>query len=237
MSAHARLQFVLLAAGLVAAFAAGASLAADPQPAAAADAVQYRPPGGDPAPRRVGGPVRGQAATGPWVAVLAPDHLALTLSEHPRLLWFLSAPTAARIEVALVDARQPNPLLETAVSGARAGIQVFDAGAFGVRLEPGVPYEWSVAVVTDPEQRSSDIVAGAAVMRAPASDALRNRLRGADADRQAAVLAAEGIWYDALATLSERVAERPDDRALHARRAALLEQAGLAEVAAFERGH
>jgi hypothetical protein len=236
MDTRARLDLVMLAGGVVAALAAGAIHAADPQAASTAHAVQYRPPAGDLAPRRVGGSVRGQAAATPWVTVLAPDHLALTLSEHPRLLWFLSAPTDARIEVALVDPRRPDPLVEAVVAGGQAGIHVFDAARYGVTLERGVPYEWSVAVVTDPEQRSRDLVTGAAIMRVAPSDALHDRLRAAEAERRVALLAAEGIWYDALATLSERVAARPDDRGLHGRRAALLEQAGLGEVAAFERG-
>lgn len=201
----------------------------------ATNGVQYQPPAEDLAPRRVGGAMRGQTAGTPWIEVLTPDHLGLTLLEQPTLLWFLSAPTDAHIELVLVDPRRSTPLVETAVAGAHAGIQVFDAGRYGIRLEPGVQYEWSVSVVVDPEQRSRDIVTGGALMLITPSDALRGRLSAVDVEHRGAVLASAGIWYDAIAAMSERVAARPDDHTLLGRRAMLLEQAGLTEVAAFER--
>jgi hypothetical protein len=219
MSALAR----LLAA---AALAAGAP----PGHAADADAIAYRPPAQDLAPRRVGGNSRGVPASLPSVAVLAPDHLGLTVSERPTLYWYLSAPTAARIEIVVVDPRRAAPLVEAVVSGERAGVQGFDLARRGARLEPGIAYEWSVSVVPDPAQRSRDVVAGGAVMRVEPSAGLRARLSGASAQSRAAALAAEGVWYDALSALSE-----PGDAASRAQRAELLEQAGLAEVAAFER--
>jgi hypothetical protein len=195
------------------------------------DAVQYTPPAKDLAPRRVGGNTRGLPAAMPAVAVLAPDHLALTVSERPTLYWYRSAPTTARIEVVVVDPRDARPVVEAVVAGERAGIQAFSLAERGVRLEPGVAYEWSVAVVTDPAQRSRDVVAGGAVQRIEPSAALQSRLAAAGAGNRAAVLAADGIWYDALAALSEA----SGDASSRARRAAVLEQAGLPEVAAFER--
>lgn len=199
------------------------------------DAMAYNPPAGDLKPRRVAGNVRGAVAAAPAVTVLTPDHLALTISERPTLLWYLSAPTTARIEVVLVDPRRSAPLLETAASGERAGIHAVRLGDAGVRLEPGVAYEWSVAVVVDPAQRSRDVVTTGAVMRVAPSPAVSAALTGATPERRAAALAAAGIWYDALATLTEALAARPDDADLRGRRLAILEQAGLAEAAAFER--
>jgi hypothetical protein len=215
---NARLRFAL---ALVVTLAPGA-------PAFPQDAVQYRPPAADLAPRRVGGNARSVPASLPSVAVLAPDHLALTVSERPTLFWYLSAPTQARIEVAVVDPRRPGPLVEAVVVGERAGVQAFDLARHGVQLEAGVAYEWSVAVVADPGQRSRDVVAGGVVQRVEPTAALRGQLAEPDAQRRAGALAAAGIWYDALAALS-------GDPALRATRAGLLDQAGLADVAAFER--
>jgi hypothetical protein len=207
-----------------------------PGPATAqGEVVQYRPPAKDLAPRRVGANMRGLPEAMPAVAVLAPDHLALTVSERPTLFWYLSRPTTARIELVVVDPRDARPVVEAVVAGERAGIQSFSLAERGVRLEPGVAYEWSVAVVADPAQRSRDVVAGGAVQRVEPSAALRSRLAGAGESGRAAVLAAEGIWYDALAALSEPLAARPADAGLREQRAAVLEQAGLPDVAAFER--
>jgi hypothetical protein len=48
------------------------------------------------------------------------------------------------------------------------------------------------------------------------------------------VYAANGLWYDALDFISERIRERPE-RALRARRAELLEQAGMKAPADYDR--
>lgn len=195
----------------------------------------YKAPSENRAPRRVGGNPRGAPPSLPTVAVLAPDHLGLTVSEQPQLFWYLSAPTTARIELILVDPSRDAPLVETVAAGDRAGIQSFRPGAHGVRLELGVQYEWSVAVVADPAQRSRDIIAAGAIMRIVPSAALGARLQAASAEIQSAAYAGEGVWYDALGALAAEIAVRPGDRALRGRRAALLEQAGLAEAAAFDR--
>jgi len=198
-------------------------------------AVAYQPPAGNPAPRRVGGNSRGLPPALPAVAVLAPDHLGLTVSEQPRLLWYLAAPTTARIELTLVDPARAAPLIETVAAGDRAGIHEFQPGAHGVKLEPGVQYEWSIAIVTDPAQRSRDVFAAGAIMRVEPSAALAQTLHLAAADGRAAAYANAGVWYDALDAMSAEIAARPGDRAPRERRAAVLEQAGLAEAAAFER--
>jgi len=201
----------------------------------AGDAIAYKPPAGDLKPRRVAGNMRGAVQSLPSVLVLTPDHLALTVSEQPTLLWFLSAPTRAPVEIALVDPRQSAPVLERTVSGERAGIQAFRLDEGSVRLERGIAYQWSVALVVDAAQRSRDVVTAGAVMRVEPSPAARDALAAGDAGRRAAVLAAEGIWYDALAALSNALAQHPGDSRLRGGRIAMLEQAGLAEAAAFER--
>jgi hypothetical protein len=49
--------------------------------------------------------------------------------------------------------------------------------------------------------------------------------------------AAAGLWYDAIATLSERIAAAPADPLLRRQRAALLRQVGLQEVADWDLAH
>jgi hypothetical protein len=162
----------------------------------------------------------------PAIAVLAPDHLGLTQSVQPRLYWFISAPSRARVEFALIRPGIDTPLVETALDASAAGIHALDLAALGTRLELDVEYEWSVALVPDPEPRSRDVVAGAAIMRvAPLAAA---------GPADAAAYAQSGLWYDALMALDE-AAGAQDTSVVRARRAALLEQAGLPEVARFER--
>jgi len=53
--------------------------------------------------------------------------------------------------------------------------------------------------------------------------------------REAALYAEGGFWYDAIGTLSSAIAASPQDATLRGERALLLEQAGLSEVAAYDR--
>jgi hypothetical protein len=65
---------------------------------------------------------------------------------------------------------------------------------------------------------------------------LGQRLEGAGPSRAAFIQAESGLWYDALASLAQGIAAAPAETGLHAQRAALLEQVGLKEAAAYDRG-
>jgi hypothetical protein len=68
----------------------------------------------------------------------------------------------------------------------------------------------------------------------PASADLSAKLGKTPKAKQAFVLAEEGIWYDALAGLSDRIDAAPKDLSLRKQRAALLDQVGLNEAAEFD---
>jgi hypothetical protein len=98
------------------------------------------------------------------------------------------------------------------------GVHALRLGDHGVTLKPGVEYQWFVAVVSNPAQRSNDVVAGGGIKRIAPADAV-----------------GDGVWYDALDQLSQQISANPADARLRQQRAALLEQVGLREAAAFDR--
>ena len=197
----------------------------------------YKPPlRGAPA-GRIGGGTRGTTERESFsLLVLAPDHVGYTLEEQPDLYWFISRPSAVRIELTLIDGRSPAPTKEVVLKGAQsAGIQRFSLREHGVRLAEGTDYEWSVAVVPDTESRSADILSGGALRRVAPEAALAARLPALSGTARAAALAEAGIWYDALAVLGRLADASPQDAAARRARADLLDQVGLKEAAAFER--
>jgi Domain of Unknown Function (DUF928) len=218
---------------LLAAFSCG-DLAAQSQPPAADSEIEYRPPMRGAPARRVGGASRGGDAL-PAVSVLAPDHVGLTTSEQPTLYWFISKATPVRVELTLIDAQGTAPLIELSVDGKSAGLQRLDLAAHNVRLKPDVEYQWSVSLVPNAQERSNDTMSSGVVKRVALDRDTAARVAAARTEQRATVLAASGIWYDALAALSDEIAARPDDRALRERRARILEQAGLKDAAAYER--
>ena len=179
----------------------------------------------------------------PSLYVLAPDHTALTTQEQPSLFWFQEGPAPkgvdARFELTLVDPKNPKPLLKvgTALDSQKdggAGIHRIQLARQKVKLDPGVAYKWSVALVPDPKNRSQDLVASGVVQMTPASPDLAAELAKADADKVSAY-ASKGVWYDALSALSDQIDAAPKDATLRAERADLLQQVGLKAAAEFER--
>lgn len=190
----------------------------------------YKPPLRGAPGGRVGGGARsiGPLAT---VTVLAPDHVGLTSNPQPSLFWSVSKPVSAKMEFALNEPQNPKPILEIAIkTPVDAGIHRINLADHGITLKPGKQYEWFVAIVTDPTQRSSDIMAGGSIEYAAPSKPLRDRLAKAGEKGQHAIYAEEGIWYNAISSLSDLIAANPGDKSLKEQRAALLEQVGLRDV-------
>lgn len=219
---------VLLGAHMIGAVAADAT----PTPV-----PTYKPPlRGAPA-SRVGGGSRGaDSGAAPQIAVLAPDHTGYTTQEQPNLYWYLSKPVATRLEITVINDQSIQPLLEKKLEiPTQAGIQRLSLKELGVRLDSGIEYRWFVGLVTDPQQRSNDIIASGTIQRNEATPALREKLAKADKQAVPFVYAEEGYWYDAIASISELIAANPKDASLRQQRAALLEQAGLDEPARLDK--
>jgi uncharacterized protein DUF928 len=66
-------------------------------------------------------------------------------------------------------------------------------------------------------------------------EALSINLGTASASDAARRCAEAGLWYDAIAVLSERIESAPNDPLYRKQRAALLEQVGLPDVASYDR--
>jgi hypothetical protein len=142
------------------------------------------------------------------------------------------------VEFTIIERSAVKPLLEKRIgSPGQAGIQRTRLADYGVRIKAKTPYKWFVSLVIDPDRRSKDVVAGGVVEYVPASQALSAMLKDAGKDGALSVLAGEGLWYDALAFISESIDASPDDAALRRQRSSLLEQIGLKDVAEYDMGY
>ncbi len=239
--------FSALLAGALIFFSAGvfaAEKGAPPPPAdskeASAPLVRYRPrPGSVGKPVvRVGGATRGTGGPAVAITALAPEHVALTVSAQPSLCWFLTGRARTRLGITINDETAAKPLFEQEFAGdTDTGIRCVDLSAYGVSLAPGIEYQWFAAVINDPEQRSKDVVSSGMIKLIIPEKQLSARISSSAGNLdKAGIYAAEGIWYDALALLNTLIAANPGDKALRMSRADLLEQAGLEEAAAHDRG-
>jgi hypothetical protein len=122
-----------------------------------------------------------------------------------------------------MDATIPPPIT--------AGIQTLSLTKYDVHLDVGVPYQVVLELAADPVQGSPSFWTGGGIEREAVSPELSARLKGSDLRELPALYANEGLWFDALDSISEMIRRTPDDRVLHQHRASLLKQVGFAEVA------
>jgi len=178
---------------------------------------------------------RGWSPKLPAVYVLAPDHTGLTVSGQPTLFWYQSGPATTHIEVTIIEPHKPGRVLRVGAEKAeQGGIHRLSLARYNVTLSPGVVYKWTVALVPDAANRSEDLIASDTIERIEPDAQLTAALAGAKGLNKAAVLASKGIWYDALAAVTDEIDASPKDKDLRLQRAALLEQAGLKHAAASE---
>jgi len=214
------------------------TFAADAKPEAAASpssGVKFRPPTTGAPSVRVTGGSRGSGDTAITLDVLAPDDTGVTTREQPSLFWFQSKPADAKFELTLLQENKVNPLVQVTVQrSTKAGIQRMKLSDHGVKLAVGVEYQWVVALVTDPDNRSSDLVASGVIKRVEPSADLKEKIAKATPASLAGVYAESGIWYDALSVLTDQIEANPDNKTLRETRADLLRQVGLKAAAGSE---
>jgi hypothetical protein len=200
----------------------------------------YKPPMRGAPLTRVGGGTRGAGANVLALNVLAPGDTGLTTQEKPTIYWFASQPLDKPVELTITSTASlkdaATPVLEVTLRPPLAkGIHAFRLADHGIALKPGVEYQWFVAVVNNAAQRSHDVLAGGTIKRAPDAAAVQARIQQTSQAQRAAAYAEAGIWYDAIDQLSTQINADRGNRQLREQRAALLEQVGLREAAAFDR--
>ena len=189
---------------------------------------------------RVGGGTRSVATKSVQLSVLAPNDTGYTTRDKPTLYWYVSETIDKPVELT-ISSTEPleqaaTPAIELVLQPpVSRGVHALSLAEHNVVLKPGVEYQWFVAAVGNAAQRSNDVIAGGTIKFVAETDAVRARLKEASAASRPALYAGAGIWYDAIDELSRLIAAQPENRELRIQRAALLEQVGLTEAAAFDR--
>lgn len=203
------------------------------RPASAHRPVLYRPPKvGKPA-ESVGGGTRGRSDVDPVLYALVPDHVGQTSSDQPALFWFVDRKLASpvRVEFTLIADGEIEPVVESEIPvPIEAGIHRVRLSEHGVKLEPGVEYEWSIAIVLDSDEPAKDVVATGWIERVQPSD-LAGRLAAGGEEEAPYVYADQGLWYDALTAVDQRIGGGDAGSSWISVRSDLLKQVGLGVAA------
>ena len=207
------------------------ALADDPPRAKTATPVKvelalYKPPMLG-APRlRVGGGVRGaEDNDAPVLQVLAPLQCGLTTRKQPILYWHLDKPAQHALEITVMEVGGVSPLArELQVGPIAAGLHAFRLAGQDKSLGIGKEYEWFVAVILDPAQRSKDIIASGGLRRIAMPDGLQGQLNTAQVGEDGLLYAGAGLWYDAIDALVEGLGKTADKATLSGQFSAILKQ-------------
>jgi len=197
--------------------------------------VRFRPQTKDAGSVRVTGGSRGTGESSVTLDVLAPDEVGITTQEQPSLFWYQSKPANAKFELTLLQDNKVKPIVQVQMErSSKAGIQRLKLADYGAKLTPGVEYQWVIALVADPDNRSKDLVASGVIKRIEPDANLKTKLASATPAALAGIYADAGIWYDALSVLSDQIEAAPESQALRQTRADLLRQVGLNTAASSD---
>ncbi len=186
--------------------------------------------------RRVGGAKRGEGESIPLLVTLAPEDTGWTVRAQPTLYWYISVGSDVPVELTVVDPNEIDPVVKVRIPApVKPGIWAFPLGEYGAQLEPGIEYEWYVALILNPQQRSKDIVSSATIRRVELPARLTALLGATRPEDHVYLYAKEGLWYEAIAAISAAISKRPAVSDLYELRATLLDQVDLPEVAEADR--
>ena len=87
-----------------------------------------------------------------------------------------------------------------------------------------------LAMAMDEDSRSTDVIASGVVELIEPNKEMKSRIDASQGTDLVAAYANEGVWYDALDTISSMIDQSPTDQQLIAIRATLLDQVGLQAV-------
>lgn len=222
---------VLLVLTSVAAFAFGGTNCHAVQPdvgaSSASPLLKFSPPLRGAPSSRLGGGTRSMQT----LVLIAPKTDPYTTKAQPTLYWFLPKAVSGKLVLVLTHVANGTVVAERAFEGSfERGIYGINLAQLGISLNENDKYEWSVRSGSN----GSAIATSALIQRVSATETLKRALAGS-ADAVDAYAAA-GMWYDAIAAISERIDANPNDPVLHDRRVELLGQHRLSSVVDYDQG-
>jgi len=198
------------------------------KPATIMPNITYKPPLLDDIADMTADSTKGMKGKTVILQVLAPNHTGITMQPQPTLYWTMRSKATIHFTITEIAAGA-EPILKAEIEKG-PGIQQLDLTQNDISLKPGTRYRWSVTQVIKEGDKSTDIIASGVIERIKPGEGLSNRIKRVRGMALVDVYAIEGIWYDALQTISSMIDETPEDRNLSAIRQSLLNQVGVTKL-------
>lgn len=193
----------------------------------------YKPPCRGAPEVRVGGGTRGMRQSAPSIHALAPKHTGLTYRAQPDLFWHASHTTPTHYEFILISEDDIEPLINARLEGVySAGTHRISLPDYGLSLESGKTYEWTVLQAPHEEQDYAALSASARIRRVkPNNETVAAELKDAGTEILISAYADAGLWYDSLEAAIELIESNPDNTRSQQILISLLRQVGLNDAA------
>jgi len=165
--------------------------------------------------------------------LLMPSYTAQTVSTQPSLFWFQGRTGNVRMVITVNQLGKPHPLLKLTLPGnSEDGVHRVKLSEHNVHLEPGQSYDWHVAMVHGERSRSDDAVANGKIDCVAPTDALTSQIKAASPSNLPFIFAENGLWFDALDSITEMIDRYPKVQAFRDQRDALLKHTVVGEASA-----
>lgn len=165
-----------------------------------------------------------------FAALIPSTEVELTASVSPTILVNVPESEARQVELTLWD-EDGKGIYQTnvAITGEPGIVSFKFPSAFG-SLDVGKKYKWNAALICDRNERQRDVVLEGFLQRVEVSSALKRKLESAEPLQKAKLYAANGFWYDTVATLAEVKRSRPQDTLIVSEWQELLQSVGLTKL-------
>lgn len=165
---------------------------------------------------------------------LAAETTGITTTAHPHLYWFTSEDVGESlftVKIANMQDETEDPI-EIVLEKAQlaAGVHSLSLQAHDIQLTEGILYEWTISLVCDPYNPSSNQTIGGVIQYQ--NDATLAQAAKTDAKQMAGLYQQAKVgWYDAIHAVSTQISQ---NQSLRTVRATLSKQENLDAVAAFD---
>lgn len=162
-------------------------------------------------------------------ALMPQTNIGLTVSEKPKLYWYVPGKGPIEAEFVLREASGQLVEQQTLELTETPGIVSLSPSK---PLEVGKDYHWFFSIICNPDERAGDRFVGGWIRRVEKSEALQSKLLGAkDESDHISIYAQESLWFDTLASLAELLRQNPNDSILIDKWKELLQAVELANLA------
>ena len=165
-------------------------------------------------------------------ALYPSSQIALTVSLHPTLYWYVPNVSAERILFILKDERENALLYATFQIPDRESIVSLTLDE--IPLEYGQTYKWHFFIVCDDVPMDYDPYTNGQLQVVKPSPELQSQLSATSELETARIYASEGIWQDALSSLGELRQHPPHNEAIIQAWQQLLQSAELSNIENIE---